>query len=44
MKNERTIFWFKRDLRIEDNTGLFHALSEGREILPVYILDDDILR
>jgi deoxyribodipyrimidine photolyase len=30
MKNERTIFWFKRDLRTEDNTGLFHAVSEGR--------------
>jgi deoxyribodipyrimidine photo-lyase len=43
MKNERTIFWFKRDLRTEDNTGLYHAVSEGREILPIYILDDDIL-
>jgi len=44
MKNERTIFWFKRDLRTDDNTGLFHAISESREILPIYVLDDEILR
>lgn len=43
MKNEMTVFWFKRDLRTEDNTGLFHAIKESREVLPVYVLDDDIL-
>jgi len=43
MKNEITVFWFKRDLRTEDNTGLYHAIIESREVLPVYVLDDDIL-
>ncbi|TFG75408.1 MAG: deoxyribodipyrimidine photo-lyase [Thermodesulfobacteriales bacterium] len=44
MRNERAIFWFKRDLRTEDNTGLFHAISESREVLPIYVLDDEILK
>ena len=37
------IFWFRRDLRIEDNTGLFHALRSGFPVLPVFIFDTDIL-
>ena len=38
-----TIFWFRRDLRLEDNTGLFHALNSGEEVLPIFIFDDAIL-
>ena len=37
------IFWFRRDLRLEDNTGLNHALSSGLPVLPLFIFDDDIL-
>lgn len=37
------IFWFRRDLRLEDNAGLFHALSENENVLPVFIFDTDIL-
>ena len=37
------IFWFRRDLRLEDNVGLFHALSEGSETLPIFIFDEKIL-
>ncbi|HEX8515024.1 MAG TPA: deoxyribodipyrimidine photo-lyase [Bacteroidia bacterium] len=37
------IFWFRRDLRLEDNTGLYHALKEGRNVLPVFIFDPVIL-
>lgn len=37
------IFWFRRDLRLEDNTGLFHALNCGEDILPIFIFDDSIL-
>jgi deoxyribodipyrimidine photo-lyase len=37
------IFWFRRDLRIEDNVGLFHALNSGKEVLPIFIFDDAIL-
>jgi len=37
------IFWFRRDLRFEDNAGLFHALQSGFPVLPVFIFDTDIL-
>lgn len=36
------IFWFRRDLRLEDNRGLFEALSDG-ETLPIFIFDPNIL-
>ncbi|WP_445452101.1 cryptochrome/photolyase family protein [Flavobacterium sp. 25HG05S-40] len=38
-----TIFWFRRDLRLYDNTGLFHALNSGDEVLPIFIFDESIL-
>jgi len=38
-----TVYWFRRDLRIEDNAGLYHALRSGCPVLPVFILDTDIL-
>jgi deoxyribodipyrimidine photo-lyase len=37
------IFWFRRDLRLDDNTGLFHALNSGEEVLPIFIFDKKIL-
>jgi len=37
------VFWFRRDLRIEDNAGLFHALRSGLPVLPVFIFDSNIL-
>lgn len=37
------IFWFRRDLRLEDNAGLYHALKENRELIPVFIFDRNIL-
>ncbi|GEP50946.1 deoxyribodipyrimidine photo-lyase [Flavobacterium noncentrifugens] len=37
-----TIFWFRRDLRLEDNAGLFKALQDS-EVLPVFIFDKNIL-
>ena len=47
MKNPISIFWFRRDLRLEDNTGLFHALSHakkaGQQVLPIFIFDKSIL-
>ena len=36
-------FWFRRDLRLEDNTGLYHALTSGLPVLPVFIFDKYIL-
>lgn len=38
-----TIFWFRRDLRLSDNHGLFKALSSGFPVLPVFIFDKNIL-
>ena len=36
-------FWFRRDLRLEDNTALHHALNSGMKVLPVFIFDEQIL-
>ncbi|MGH2553920.1 MAG: deoxyribodipyrimidine photo-lyase, partial [Chitinophagaceae bacterium] len=41
--NEVTLFWFRRDLRIQDNTGLYHALKSGTPVVPVFIFDRNIL-
>lgn len=38
-----TIFWFRRDLRLEDNVGLFHALQSEYPVIPLFIFDEDIL-
>lgn len=38
-----TIFWFRRDLRLKDNTGLFEALSADDNVLPIFIFDKNIL-
>ncbi|HBI00859.1 MAG TPA: deoxyribodipyrimidine photo-lyase [Flavobacterium sp.] len=38
-----TIFWFRRDLRLDDNIGLFHALNIKEEVLPIFIFDEFIL-
>jgi deoxyribodipyrimidine photo-lyase len=37
------IFWFRRDLRLEDNAGLYHALKSGLKVLPLFIFDKNIL-
>jgi len=41
--NRQTIFWFRRDLRLFDNAGLFHALAEQTNVLPLFIFDSTIL-
>ncbi|WP_057938748.1 cryptochrome/photolyase family protein [Algoriphagus resistens] len=38
-----SIFWFRRDLRIEDNHGLFQALNQSENVLPLFIFDKNIL-
>ena len=37
------IFWFRRDLRLEDNTALHAELKSGNQVLPIFIFDQDIL-
>lgn len=41
--NEVVIFWFRRDLRLDDNIGLGEALKSGFKILPLFILDNEIV-
>jgi deoxyribodipyrimidine photo-lyase len=43
MANQVNIFWFRRDLRLHDNTGLHHALKAGKPVIPIFIFDRDIL-
>lgn len=42
-KNDVSIFWFRRDLRLEDNVALQHALTNGLPVIPIFIFDDEIL-
>jgi deoxyribodipyrimidine photo-lyase len=40
---QKSIFWFRQDLRIDDNTGLFEAVKNSHEVLPIFILDENLL-
>ncbi len=37
------IFWFRRDLRLHDNAGFYHALKSDFPVLPIFIFDKNIL-
>ncbi len=46
IKKEKTVvnlFWMRRDLRLEDNTGLYHLLRARKNVLPLYIFNPDII-
>lgn len=34
-----SLFIFRRDLRINDNTALYHALKESKRVIPCFIFD-----
>lgn len=36
-------FWFRRDLRLHDNSGLYQALTSGKKVQCVFIFDKNIL-
>ena len=36
------LVWLRRDLRLEDNSALYHALKCGRPVLPIFIFDTHI--
>ena len=38
-----SIFWFRRDLRIDDNIALYHSLNSKFNVLPIFIFDDEIV-
>ena len=37
------VFWFRRDLRLKDNAGLYHALKSGIKVKSIFIFDTNIL-
>ena len=39
MKKKINIFWFRRDLRLEDNHGLYKILEGKHKVLPIFIFD-----
>ena len=41
--NKIVVFWFRRDLRLDDNLGLYYALQWDFPVLPIFIFDTDIL-
>jgi deoxyribodipyrimidine photo-lyase len=43
MNKKMTIFWFRRDLRLADNHGLYAALSKGEPVQAIFIFDKNIL-
>ena len=43
MKEKFTIFWFRRDLRLEDNKGLYKALKGTNKVIPIFIYDTEII-
>ena len=42
-KPKLSLFWFRRDLRLHDNHGLYQALTQSEPVLPIFIFDKDIL-
>lgn len=44
MKETINIFWFRRDLRLDDNAGLYRALKSNNAVLSVFIFDYNILK
>lgn len=42
-KQQVSFFWFRRDLRLDDNTALYHALQSGYTVIPLFIFDTEIL-
>ena len=43
MKTKAVIFWFRRDLRLRDNKGLYNALKSNLPVIPLFVFDKHIL-
>lgn len=43
MTSSISIFWFRRDLRLDDNRGFYEALKHEENVLPIFIFDKQIL-
>ena len=44
MAEKLNIFWFRRDLRLDDNVGFYKALHGKFPVLPIFIFDSEILQ
>lgn len=44
MADKITLFWFRRDLRLSDNAGLYYALKNKSSVCPLFIFDTEILK
>ena len=42
--NKKSLFLFRRDLRLEDNTGLIQSLANSEEVIPCFIYDSNLLK
>ena len=40
---DRSLFWFRRDLRDTDNAGLYYALASSRQVFCAFVFDREIL-
>src|SRR5690242_15293421 len=38
------LVWFRRDLRLHDNPALIAALGRGGDVIPVFCLDERLMR
>ncbi|MFC4721598.1 cryptochrome/photolyase family protein [Geojedonia litorea] len=43
MKQSINIFWFRRDLRLDDNLGFYKSLNAEYPVMPIFIFDTTIL-
>lgn len=43
LQQKITLFWFRRDSRLNDNRGLYEALQQSENVLPIFIFDKNIL-
>ncbi|MEW2921898.1 deoxyribodipyrimidine photo-lyase [Muricauda sp. ANG21] len=43
MSKAISMFWFRRDLRLDDNVGLYQSLQNEHPVLPIFIFDPEIL-
>lgn len=43
MDGKLNIFWFRRDLRLDDNVGFYKALHGKYPVMPIFIFDTDII-
>ena len=42
-KDKINVFWFRRDLRLNDNVGFLASLKEEHPVMPIFIFDTEIL-